>query len=66
MKHVALIILFGSLYLLCGCSNLVLAEKERALDESFEKGKITKLQYFSQKNVLEQERVKSAPVDPGK
>jgi len=38
-----------------GCSSLVLKERERALDESYEKGKINKVQYSSSKNDLQQE-----------
>jgi len=41
-----------------GCSSLVLSERERALDESFEKGKIGKIQYLSSKNELQQEESK--------
>lgn len=51
-----------TLILICcfvsGCSALVLRERERALDEAFEKGKIDKIQYLSSKNDLEQEQAK--------
>lgn len=38
-----------------GCASLVRKEKERALLESYEKGKINKIEYESQKYELEQE-----------
>lgn len=38
-----------------GCANLMLKEKERALYESYEKGKINKVEYLSQKSLLQRE-----------
>jgi hypothetical protein len=38
---------------LSGCAGLMLEERKRALDESFEKGKINKVQYNSMKKELE-------------
>lgn len=45
-------------YFVSGCSSLVLSERERALDEAFERGKIDKIQYLSSKNNLQQEQTK--------
>lgn len=39
-----------------GCSSLMLKERERALDEAFEKGKINKVQYLSSKSELQYDK----------
>ncbi|MDD5422676.1 MAG: hypothetical protein PHT32_04560 [Candidatus Omnitrophica bacterium] len=41
---------------LCGCSSIMLSERERALDAAYENGKISKIQYLSSMSVLDRER----------
>ncbi len=54
MKQVIALILICCF--ISGCSTLVLKERERALDEAFEKGKINKTEYYSLKNDLKREQ----------
>jgi len=42
----------------CGCASLMLKEKERALDEAFDKGKITKTEYYSSIGDLQREKAR--------
>ena len=51
-KRTAVLIL--SCCLISGCSCLVREEKERALAEAYEKGKIDKVEYLTSKSKLEQ------------
>lgn len=57
LMPVSLLIMIAVLFsaALSGCTRLVLEEKQRALYESFEKGDINKVQYLSQKSLLDRE-----------
>lgn len=41
---------------LSGCASLMLQEQERALYEKYEKGKISKVEYFTQKSIIEKKQ----------
>jgi len=62
MDRAAAVVLLCCCCCLSGCTSLVLAERERALTESFEKGKISKVQYLLAKNELQEERERKAGV----
>ena len=55
----------GILIIICcligGCSGLMLKERERALDEAFEKGRINDVQYRTSERALEREKAQGTP-----